>query len=57
MSILTNDAAMIRARAVLRKCGISALILALKEAKIKPETIPVHMHQGQTSTQQLKYVR
>ena len=50
MSILTNDAAMIRERVVLRKCGILALILALKEAKINPETIPVHMHQGQTST-------
>ena len=27
-------------------------MLALKEAKIKAEAIPVHMHQGQTATKQ-----
>ena len=31
-----------------------AIILALKEAEIKAEAIPVHMHQVNTETQQLK---
>ena len=30
-------------------------MLELKEAKIKAGDIPVHMHQGQKSTKQLKY--
>ena len=30
------------------------IVLALKEAEIKAEDIPVHMHQGKTSTQKLK---
>ena len=46
---------MIRARVVPIKHGIKTLILALKEAEIKAEAIPVHMHHGQTATNQLKY--
>ena len=33
-------------RVVPGKHGMSALMLALKEAEIKAETISVHMHQG-----------
>ena len=34
--------------------GISYLVIALKEAEIKSEAIPVHMHHKQTATKQLK---
>ena len=37
-----------------RKHGMTALMLAIKEAETKAEAIPVHMHQGQTSTKQIK---
>ena len=37
-----------------RKHGMTALMLAIKEAETKAEAIPVHMHQGQTATQQLE---
>ena len=37
------------------KLGMSALMLALKEAKLKAEAIPVHIHQVHTETQQPKY--
>ena len=36
------------------KHGMRFLMLALKEAEIKAESIPVHMHQGQTTTKELK---
>ena len=36
------------------KNDIAALILELKETEINAEAIPVHMHQGQTSTKQIK---
>ena len=36
------------------KHGITDLILALKEAEINSEAIPVHMHQEETETQYLK---
>ena len=29
---------------------MAAIILVLKDVKIKAETIPVHMHQGRTAT-------
>ena len=45
---------MIRARLMPGKHDMVALILALNEAEIKAEAIPVHMNQGQPSTQQLK---
>ena len=43
-----------RARVVPGKHGMAALMLSQKEAEIKAEAIPVHMHQGHTETQQLK---
>ena len=43
-----------RSRGVLVKHGIAAFILALKEAKIKSEAVPVHMNHGQLGTQHLK---
>ena len=33
---------------------MAALMIAIKEAEIKAEDIPVHMYQGQKVTQQLK---
>ena len=36
--------------AVPGKHGMSALMLALKEAKIKSEATPLHMHKGHTET-------
>ena len=41
-------------RVVPGKHGMSALMLSLKEAEIKSEAIPVHMHHKQTATKQLK---
>ena len=43
-----------RARVVPGKHGMASLMLWLKEAEIKSEEIPVHMHQEKTSTRQLK---
>ena len=37
---------MIQARVVPGKYGVTYLMIALKEAKIKAEYIPVDMHQG-----------
>ena len=54
ISSLQQEVAMIRAIVVPGKHGMSALMLALKEAKIKAEAIPVQMHQGHTETQHLK---
>ena len=50
-----QEVAMRRARLVPGKHGISALMLALKEAEKKAEYIPVHMHQENKEKQQLKY--
>ena len=36
------------------KHGMAALMLALKEAKLKAEDILVHTHKGKTATQHLK---
>ena len=55
LSSMRKEAAITRERSVPGKHGISALILALKEAKIKAEAIPVQMHQGNTETQHMKY--
>ena len=46
---------MIRAIMVSGKHGIEALMLALKDAEIKSEAIPVHMYQWKTAAQQTKY--
>ena len=43
-----------RAIVVPGKHGMSSLVIALKEAEIKVEAIPVQMHQGYTETQHLK---
>ena len=40
-----------RSRGVPVKHGIAAFIISLKEAKIKAEVIPVHMHHGHIETQ------
>ena len=42
-----------QARVVPGKHGMAALILALKEAEIKAEAIPLHMYQGKTATKKL----
>ena len=54
LPILIHEVDMRRSRVVPEKNGMAALLLALDEAYIKAEAIPVHMQQGQTSTQQLK---
>ena len=54
LSRLRQDVAMIQARVVPGKHGMSSLMLALKEAEIKSESIPVHMHHKQTATKNLK---
>ena len=46
---------MIREIVVPVKNVMAALMLSQKEAEIKAEAIPVHMHQGHTETQHLKY--
>ena len=48
LSILRQEVDTRQARLVPLKHGISALMLALKEAEIKAEAITVHMHQGHT---------
>ena len=55
LSILIHEVYTRRARVVPRKHGMADLILALKEADIKSEAIPVHMHQVHIEKQQLKY--
>ena len=42
-------------RVVPGKHGTTSLMLALQEAEISMEVIPVHMHQGQNATKQLRY--
>ena len=56
LSSLRQEVAMRQAIVVPGKHGIEDLMLALKEAEIKVEDIPVHMHQGDTVTQQMKYI-
>ena len=48
ISSLWKEVVVRRARVVPGKPSMSALMLALKEAEIKSEAIPVHMHQGHT---------
>ena len=55
VSSLQQEVAMRQERVVPGKHGMSDLMIALKEAEIKAEAIPVHMHQGHTVTQKLKY--
>ena len=45
---------MIWSRVVPGKHVMAAFVLSLKEAEIKTEAIPVHMHQRQTATKHLK---
>ena len=44
-----------KSRVVPGKYRISSPMIALKKVEIKAESIPVHMHQGHTETQKLKY--
>ena len=44
-----------RGKLVPEKHGMAALILALKDAEINSEAIPLHMNQGHTESQQPKY--
>ena len=46
LSIMIHKLATRRARVLPGKYGLTDLMLALKEAEIKTESIPVHMHQG-----------
>ena len=48
LSILRQEVDIRRTQVVPGKHGMTALMLALKEAEIKAEAIPVHMHQGHT---------
>ena len=54
ISILWQEVAMKHSRVLPRKHGMSALMLALKEAEVKEEAIPVQINQGNKETQQLK---
>ena len=54
LSIMRHKVDMRRSRVVPGKHGMVFLMIALKEAKIKAEAIPVHMHQDKTETQQFK---
>ena len=55
LSILRQEVVMIRVRLVPVKHGMSDVMLALKEAEIKAEAIPVRMHNKNTVRNQLKY--
>ena len=55
LSILKQEVSMRQAKLVPGKHGISARMIVQKEAETKEESIPVHMHQGHTGKQQLKY--
>ena len=44
-----------RSRLVTGKHGMLSLMVALKETEIRAESIPIHIHQGHTSTKQPKY--
>ena len=52
---MRHGVAMRWSKVVPGKHGMAALMLALKEVEINAETIPVHIYQGKTATQQLKY--
>ena len=54
LSILWKDVAMRRAIVVPGKHGMVDLMFELKEAEIRPEYIPVNMHQGKTAKKHLK---
>ena len=54
LSSLWQEVDMIQARVVPVKHDISSLMIALKEAEIKAEAIPVQMHKGHTETQHLR---
>ena len=54
LPILRHDVAMRRAIAVPGKHGMADLMFELKEAEIRPESIPVNMHQGKTAKKHLK---
>ena len=54
LSIIRKEVAMIRERVVPGKHDMVDLMLALKEAKINAEDIPVHMHKRQNATKKLK---
>ena len=54
LSIMRQEVAMIRARGVPVKHGMTSLMLELKRREIKVEAIPGHMNQYHTETQQLK---
>ena len=55
MSSLWHEVYIRWSRVVTGKHGMAALMISLKEAKIKAEAIPVNMYQGKTSTKKLKY--
>ena len=55
MSSLRQHVDTRQTRVVPGKHGMADLMLALKEAEIKAEAIPVHIYQGQKATKQLKY--
>ena len=55
ISILWQEVAMRQERVFPVKHVMSALMLALKEAEIKSEVIPVHMHHGNTAKKKLKH--
>ena len=48
LSSMQKDVAIRRTIVVPGKHGMAALILALKEAEINSEAIPVHIHLGHT---------
>ena len=54
LSSLRQEVDMRWARVVPGKHGMSALMIALKEAEIKVESLPVHMQHKQTANKQLK---
>ena len=47
---LRKEVKMIWTRVVTRKHGMEDLMLVLKYAEIKVESIPAHIHQGQAAT-------
>ena len=51
ISILRQEVAILWERVVPGKHGMVSLMLALKEAEIKVESIPVHMNQGHIEIQ------
>ena len=49
LSILRQEVSMRLAIVMPGKHGMSSLVILLKEAEIKSEAIPVHIHQGHTA--------